>query len=211
MIRFEIITIFPNIFKGFLEESLIARGQKKKIIKINLHNLRNWTNDKHKTVDDRPFGGGPGMVLKVEPILKTVKSLKTKDKKKKKRVILFSPRGKKFTQNDARRLSKYDQLIFICGRYEGTDERVADFIADEIISIGSYVLNGGEVATMVLIEAIARLVPGFIAKAESTRKVDHAQYTRPESIEITGKKRRVPKVLLSGNHRKISEWRKANK
>lgn len=206
--RYDIITIFPDIFKGFLNESLLARAQKKKIITVKVHNLRRWTSDKHKTVDDRPFGGGPGMVLKVEPILKAVKGLKSKDKDRKKRVILFSPRGKKFTQADAKRLAKYDQLILICGRYEGVDERVADFIADEVISIGDYVLNGGEVAVMVIMEAVSRIVPGFIVKSESTTKTDHAQYTRPETVVINGKKRLVPKVLLSGNHKKIDEWRK---
>lgn len=207
--RFDIITIFPEIFKGFLTESLLAHAQAKKIIKIGIHNLRKWTTDKHKIVDDRPFGGGPGMVLKFEPIYKAVSALKLKAKseKRKVRIVLFSPRGKKFAQTDAKRLAKMDQLIFICGRYEGVDERVADYIADEIFSIGDYVLNGGEVAAMVLIESICRMIPGFIAKKESAAKADWPQYTRPEIIEINGKKLKIPKVLLSGNHKKIELWR----
>lgn len=209
MVKFDVITIFPDIFKGFVEESLLARGQKKKILKIKVHNLRKWTHDRHQTVDDRPFGGGPGMVLKVEPISKAVSTLKrkTKNEKRKTRIILFSPRGKKLTQADAKRLAKYDQLILICGRYEGVDERVADYVADEVISIGDFVLNGGEVAAMTVIETVSRLVPGFIAKKESAEKFDHAQYTRPEVFEAKSKFWKVPKVLLSGDHRKIAAWR----
>lgn len=215
--RFDVITIFPNIFQGFLTESLISRGQNKKIIKINIHNLRKWATDRHKTVDDKPYGGGPGMVLKIEPIYKAMMALKTQTNSKSKkiknhklqtRVILFSPRGKKFTQKDAKRLAKYDQLILICGRYEGVDERVTKHIADETISIGDYVLNGGETAAMVLIEAVSRVIPGFIAKKESAEKPDHPQYTRPEVFSIDKKKTRVPRVLLSGDHKKIEEWRK---
>ncbi len=208
MLKFDVITIFPLIFKGFLEESLLARGQKKKVIKINLHNLRQWTTDRHCTVDDRPFGGGPGMLLKIEPILKAVTSTKLKVKSKKKIIILFSPRGKKFNQEMAKKWAKLDQLIFICGRYEGVDERVADYIADEVVSVGDFVLNGGEVAAMAVMEAVSRLVPGFIAKKESAEKFDHAQYTRPEVFAIDNKERKVPKVLLSGDHKKIEEWRK---
>jgi len=219
MIKFDVITVFPEIFKGFVSESLLARGQKKKIIKVNLHNLRKWTTDKHKTVDDKPYGGGPGMVLKIEPIFKAVKNIKLKVKSKKTKTILFSPRGKEFMQEMAKKWAKLDQLIFICGRYEGVDERVADHIADEVISVGGYVLNGGEVAAMAVIEAVSRMIPGFIAKKESAQKVDHAQYTRPEIFRArlakggsTGKinKLIVPKVLLSGDHKKIEEWRRKN-
>ncbi|MDO8686939.1 MAG: tRNA (guanosine(37)-N1)-methyltransferase TrmD [Candidatus Berkelbacteria bacterium] len=202
--RFDIITIFPNLFDSFKNEALIARAQKKRIIKINTHNLRKWTSDNHKTVDDRPYGGGVGMVLKIEPIMKAVKAIK----KLNARVVLLGPRGKKFDQKTAKRLAKYGQLILICGRYEGVDERVADYVADEVVSIGDYVLNGGEVAAMAIIEAVSRMIPGFIAKQESAQKFDHPQYTRPEIVEINGKKRKVPKVLLSGNHKKIEEWRK---
>lgn len=191
---------------------MIARAQKKRLIKINLHNLRKWTHDRHKTVDDKPYGGGVGMVLKVEPILKAVLSIKNqvlkKNKKIKTKTILFSPRGKKFDQATAKRWARLDQLIMISGRYEGVDERVAEYVADEVISIGDYVTFGGEAPAMVVIEAVSRLVPGVIAKEESSSKFDYAQYTRPEVIKIKGKKRSVPKVLLSGDHRKIEEWRK---
>lgn len=231
-IKIDIITIFPNLFSGFLSESLLARAQKKKLIKINTHNLRKWTTDNHKTVDGRPYGGGVGMVLKIEPIYKAVKAISGKQvsKKNKKltayslqptvRVILLSAKGKTFTQKDARRLSKYNQLIFICGRYEGVDERVAKYVADEEISIGNYVLFGGEVPAMVIIEAVSRLLPGVVQKEESilnesfsdkeSIEKEHPQYTRPEVFVMNKKKLKVPDVLLSGNHKKIEEWRKSN-
>lgn len=224
--KIDIITIFPGIFEGFLSESLLARGQKRKIVGVGVHDLRKWTTDKHQTVDDRPYGGGPGMVLKIEPIWRAVQSLspksKSQDAKFRNRVILFSPRGKTFTQKDARRLAKYDQLILICGRYEGVDERVAKYIADEMISVGDYILNGGEVAAMVLVETVCRMMPGFIAKKESARKKDFPQYTRPEAFEIKSKINppagrqkskfwKTPAVLLSGDHKKIKEWREKHR
>lgn len=221
---FDVITIFPKIFDSYLKESLISRAQKKKLIKINVHNLRKWTKDNHKTVDDRPFGGGLGMVLKVEPIFKAVKSLKSKRPKgypnKKTKVILFTPRGKKFNQKLANQLSKLDQIIFICGRYEGVDERVAKNIADMELSIGEYDLMGGELPAMVVIETISRLIPGVLGKPQLLKEritkeggfIEYAQYTRPEIFEpdpkgCPGKKWRVPKLLLSGDHKKINEWK----
>jgi tRNA (guanine37-N1)-methyltransferase len=221
--KIDIITIFPNLFSGFLSESLLARAQKKRLLTIKTHDLRKWTTDNHKTVDDRPYGGGAGMVIKVEPIYKAVSSIKYKvlrGQKNKSRVILLSAKGKTFSQKDARRLMKYDQLIFICGRYEGVDERVAKHVADEEISIGNYVLFGGEVASMVVIEAVSRLIPGVVQKEESIKNEsfsdkealvkEHAQYTRPEVFKIGKKSLKVPDVLLSGNHKKIGEWRKKN-
>jgi len=216
MKTFDILTIFPDIFNSYFKESLIARAIKKKIIKIRVHNLRKWTNDRHKSVDDRPFGGGLGMVMKIEPIFKAVKELKRK-KRGKSKVILFTPRGKKFNQKLAYQLSKLDQIIFICGRYEGVDERVAKHIADINLSIGDYVLMGGELPAMVVIETVARLIPGVIEKKQllkeritkEKRFIEYPQYTRPEVFEPKkGEKWRVPKVLLSGNHKKIEEWRK---
>lgn len=204
--RFDILTIFPNIFSGFVSESLFSKAVKKQLISVKAHYLRDWTTDRHNTVDGKPYGGGPGLVFKVEPIFKAIKSIKTKKKSK---VILFSPRGKKFDQALAKKWAKLDQLIFICGRYEGVDERVADYIADEVISIGDYVLNGGEVAAMVVMEAVSRQLPGFMHDADSALKDDHAQYTKPEIFELKkGRKWRVPKVLLSGNHAEIEKWRK---
>ena len=222
--KFDIITIFPDLFKGFLDEKLLARAQKNKLIRLTTHDLRRWTTDKHKTVDDRPYGGGAGMVLKVEPIYKAVTTLRRASlaqglrKQNRSRTILLSAKGKTFTQKDARRLAKYNQLIFICGRYEGVDERVAKHVADEEISIGDYVLFGGEVAAMVIVEAVSRLIPGVVQKEESIKnesfsdkeaKVkEYPQYTRPETFVLNGKKLKVPKVLLSGNHTEIKKWRK---
>ena len=217
--KFDIITIFPDLFKGFLSESLLARAQKKKLIRLTTYDLRRWTTDKHKTVDGRPYGGGAGMVLKIEPIFRAVESLSSsKVHKVRTRVVLLSAKGKTFDQKDARRLTKYDQLIFICGRYEGVDERVAKYVADEEISIGNYVLFGGEVPSMVVMEAVSRLIQGVVAKPESVKYESFAdkqaklreypQYTRPEIFVLNGKKFRVPKVLLSGNHAEIEKWRK---
>ncbi len=207
--KFDIITIFPNIFNGFLSESLLSKAIKKKLITIKIHYLRDWTTDRHQTVDGKPYGGGPGLVFKVEPIFKALKTIKPKKNSK---VILFSPRGKKFTNELAKKYAKLDQLVFICGRYEGIDERVAENLADEVISIGDYVLNGGEVAAMVVIEAVSRHIPGFMHKEESASKEDHASYTKPEIFSPKkGVNWKVPKVLLSGDHKKIQEWRDKNK
>jgi tRNA (guanine37-N1)-methyltransferase len=203
--KFDIITIFPDIFGGFLKESLISKAIVKRLISVRTHYLREWATDRHRTVDGKPYGGGPGLVMRVEPIMKAVKVVK---KSRKSRVILFSPRGKQMDQATVKRWAKYDQLVFICGRYEGVDERVADHVADEVVSVGPYVLNGGEVAAMAAIEAVARLIPGFMHDADSQTKVDHPQYTKPEVVTIGGHRRRVPKVLLSGDHAKIAAWRK---
>jgi len=216
MLKFDVITIFPEMFDSYLKESLISRAQKKKFIKVNLHNLRKWTTDNHQTVDDRPFGGGLGMVLKVEPIYRAVKQIK---KSKKAKVILFTPRGEKFNQQTAYKLSKMDQVIFICGRYEGVDERVAEKIADMEVSIGDYDLMGGELPAMICIESISRLVPGVLGKPQLLKErisktggfLEYAQYTRPEIFITKDKKKwKVPPVLLSGNHKNIDEWKKAH-
>ncbi len=211
--RFDIITIFPELFEPFSKESLLKRAQAKGLLSVTAHNLRKWTTDRHRVVDDKPYGGGLGMVMKVEPIFRAVQSLK---KKKKSRVVLFTPRGKKFTQERAHAWAKLDQLIFICGRYEGIDERVAKHIADEEVSIGDYVLMGGEVAAMAAIETVSRLIPGVIGKEaflkERKKKagfLEYPQYTRPETFEPKkGTKWKVPKVLLSGNHADIERARK---
>jgi len=206
MKRFDIITIFPEILDSYFNESLLKKAQEKGLFKIKLHNLRDYTSDKHCKVDDSPYGGGPGMVLKAEPIARAVKSIK---EKKKSRVILFSLRGKKFDQKEAHRLAKYGQLIFICGRYEGVDERAAKYVADEEISIGDYILSGGELPAAIVIEAVSRLVPGMLGKPESLeeKKGSYPVYTKPESVKLKGINRAVPKELLSGNHKKIEEWR----
>jgi tRNA (guanine37-N1)-methyltransferase len=210
--RFHVLTIFPDIFDSYINESLFKRAQKNKIVSIRSYDIRSFTTDKHGKVDDRPFGGGPGMVLKVQPIADAVKKLKSGAlKKRKTRVILFSPRGKKLDAQAVRRLSRYDDLILICGRYEGVDERVADHIADEEISIGDYVLSGGELPALVLMETVSRQIPGFLGKEESLEEVNGSfpTYTRPEDFSPKkGKNWKVPSVLLSGDHKKIAEWRK---
>lgn len=222
--RFNVITIFPEIFNSFLKESLLAKAQEKKIIKINIHNLRNWASGKHKVVDDTPYGGGPGMVLKIEPFYEAIREIRSKkffvegsrakpgiavEERKKSKIIFLSPRGKKFTQKLAQKWAKeLKQLIIISGRYEGIDERVKK-IASETISVGDFITLGGEVPAMAIIEATARLIPGVVGKKRSIEKLDFPQYTRPE---IFSPKKRVkwpvPKVLVSGNHKKIEEWRK---
>jgi len=219
MLQFDVITIFPKIFDSYLKESFIKKAIKKGLIKINIYDLRKWATNRHKTVDDRPYGGGLGMVLKVEPIYKAVKAIKRKKRldSKEEKVILFSPRGRQFSQKIAYRLSKLKRIIMICGRYEGVDERVAKYIADISLSIGPYDLMGGELPAMVTIETIVRLIPGLIGKPELLKErvtkgkgfIEYAQYTRPEVFSPQkGISWRVPKVLISGHHQKIAEWRK---
>ncbi|MBM4177206.1 tRNA (guanosine(37)-N1)-methyltransferase TrmD [Candidatus Gribaldobacteria bacterium] len=217
----DIITLFPELLTPFLKESLLAKAIKNKILKVKAHNLRDFTLDKHKTVDDKPFGGGRGMVVKADIVQKAISALtklkiKNQKSKIKTKIILFSPRGKKFNQAMASKWAKYDQLIFICGRYEGVDERVAKYLANEVVSIGDYVLMGGELPALVALEAVSRLLPKVVGHSEAliqeriTKQggfVEYPQYTRPESIEIKGKKRNVPKVLLSGKHKEINKWR----
>lgn len=210
--RFHILTIFPGMFDSYLNESLFKRAKKKKIVAVRAYDLRAFTKDRHKKVDDRPFGGGPGMVLKVQPVWDAVKKLKRGPlKKHRTRVILFSTRGKRLDANASRRLAKYEDLILICGRYEGMDERVAEHIADEEISIGDYVLSGGELPALVLMEAVGRHIHGFLGKEESLEELNGSfpTYTRPEVfMPIKGKKWKVPSILLSGDHEKIADWRK---
>ncbi|MCL5004371.1 MAG: tRNA (guanosine(37)-N1)-methyltransferase TrmD [Patescibacteria group bacterium] len=227
--KFDIITIFPKIFSakgGYLDESILKRAQKNKLIKIKIHNLRDFTKDKHRKVDDKPFGGGPGMVFKIEPLIRALGSiLRIKNSKlriqKKTKIILFSPTGKKFDNKMAAQVAKkYDNLILICGRYEGVDARVKKVIRNwklEIseISIGDYVLTGGEIPAMVLIDSISRQIPGVLGKQESLEEkrgaLGAAVYTRPEIFEYKGKKYKVPKILLSGDHKKIATWRMSKK
>ncbi|MBI4122265.1 MAG: tRNA (guanosine(37)-N1)-methyltransferase TrmD [Parcubacteria group bacterium] len=223
-VRFDVVTIFPKIFDSYLKESLVKRALRGGLIEIKIHNLRDFALGRHKTVDDKAFGGGPGMVIKLEPVHKAVQALKSKFKNrsvakaierrrqnsKLRRVILFSTRGKKLDAKTAKRLSQYKNLVLICGRYEGVDERVAKYVADEEISIGGYVLSGGELPALVLIETVSRFLPGFLGKYGSLEDVkgSYPVYTRPEVFKIGRRKLAVPKVLLSGNHKKIGEWRR---
>ncbi len=210
---FSIITIFPKIFDSYISESLFKRAIEKGILKINIVNLRVFTKDKHRKVDDSPFGGGPGMVLKPEPIISAVNSILKVRPKLKKRVVLFSTRGKVFNSNIAKRLSRYDELIFICGRYEGVDERIAKYVVDEEISVGDFVLSGGELPALTVMEAVSRFKHGFLGKFESLEEIkgSYPVYTRPALITMkNGKKKvlaKVPKVLLQGNHKNIDIWR----
>jgi tRNA (guanine37-N1)-methyltransferase len=195
---------------SYFGESILKRAQIKKLISIKAHNLRDFTLDKHRKVDDTPYGGGPGMVIKADVVDRAVNKIRSKVKKIKSRTILFSLRGKKFDSKTAKRLSKYDQLILICGRYEGVDERVAEYIADEEVSIGDFVLSGGELAAGVLVDSVSRFIPGVLGKFGSLEEVkgSYQVYTKPEVVKISGKKHKVPEVLLSGDHKKIEQWRK---
>ena len=248
--KINFLTIFPNIFNSYLDESILKRAQQKKLVKFNILNIRDYAIDRHRITDDKPYGGGAGMVMKVEPIFKALGSLGViacpkrsrgrGNPSQKRRIILLSAKGKIFTQRDAARLAKYGSLTFVCGHYEGVDERVKKFV-DEEISVGEYVLTGGELPAMVIADAITRFVPGVIRaeslKEESYSKMqntvpkmwnkkiqnskfkirrfkEYPQYTRPEIFEYkeNGKKKtlKVPSVLLSGDHREIKEWLEKN-
>ena len=206
--RIDILTLFPPMFKGPFTESILKRAQEKKILKINIHNVRDFTKDKHHTVDDRPFGGGTGMIMKPEPLFEAVDFIKSQVSPPLRKIILMCPQGKTYTQTKAKELSKEKHLIFICGHYEGVDERVRECLATEEISIGDYILTGGELACMVVIDALARLVPGVLAKEPadsfSDYLLDYPQYTRPSKY----KEMKIPTILLSGNHQEISRWRR---
>jgi len=217
MIQFDILTIFPEIFDSYFKTSLINKAQKKGLIKINVHNLREWASDERRTVDDKPYGGGLGMVFKIEPIHRAIQDIKNKSiKPNKRKIVLFTPRGKTYNQKKASSFSNLQQIILICGRYEGVDERVAKKISDIELSVGEYDLMGGEVPAMIVVESISRLIPGVLGKAEFLKErkqgsgfIEYPQYTRPEIFNPKkGVKWKVPKVLLSGDHQKIAEWRK---
>ncbi len=229
-----ILTLFPNMFRGPFDESIIHRAREKGLVKIKIHNLRDWATDERGTVDDLPFGGGPGMVLKPEPIFAAVEEIlgnrhwalgNSKEKETSAyslvpsaSTILLTPQGKLFNQKTAKRLSKLENLILICGHYEGVDERVREHLVDEEISIGDYILTGGELPAMVVTDAIVRLIPGVLNKEGSdsfscyperitnkfvTPLLEHPQYTRPEAFRGF----KVPEILLSGNHQEIKKWR----
>lgn len=216
--RFHVLTIFPRILDSYINEGIIKRAQKNDLIDIMTYDLRDWTADRHRSVDDTPYGGGAGMVMKIEPLYKALKDIKKKAKGKKKKVILFSAKGKEWNQQLARKYSKLTDIIMICGRYEGVDERIAGFI-DEEISIGNYVLTGGELGALVVVDSVTRLLPGALGNIMSSEDESHAQegvleypqYTRPEIFKAGRKKLAVPRVLLSGNHAEIEKWREKHK
>ena|SRR3989344_6496689 len=208
MLTFDIITLFPNLFNEHLNALPFKRAINRGIIKVNFHNLRNYAVDSYGTVDDKPYGGGTGMILMVEPICKVLDNIPNKQK-----TILLSPRGNKYNQKKAKEYSKLSQITLICGRYEGVDARVEEHLTDEIISIGDYVLSGGEIPSLVIMESVVRLLPGVLEKGDAASKesfeyglIEHQQYTRPEDF----KGMKVPKVLLSGNHKEIEKWKRQN-
>ncbi|MDD3345236.1 MAG: tRNA (guanosine(37)-N1)-methyltransferase TrmD [Candidatus Omnitrophica bacterium] len=210
--RIDIITIFPGMFSAVLDESIVKRAQEKGKVEIFVHDLRKYSSDKHHKVDDRPFGGGSGMVLQVEPIYRAVQAVKRKVKSEKCKVILLCPQGRKLDQAYAKKLSKNSNLILICGRYEGVDERVRQHVADEEVSIGDYILTGGELPAMVLVDSITRLIPGVLGDKNSLNfesfegnLLEYPQYSRPAKFRNW----RVPEVLVSGAHDRIGTWRRS--
>ena len=207
VMKIDVLTLFPAMFAGPLDESIIKRARKKGLLDLKVHDLRDWTHDRHRTVDDRPFGGGPGMLMKPEPIFEAVESLRREETK----VILLSPAGRKFEQQVARDLAKQKNLLLVTGHYEGFDERVRQSLADDELSIGDYVLTTGALPAMVIIDAVTRLLPGVLGDDESSRDesfshglLEYPQYTRP--AEFRGMK--TPDVLISGNHAQIEKWRR---
>jgi len=210
--RFDVIIIFPEFFRGPFEFGIIRRGRERGLIEIGVHDLRDFTSDRHRTVDDRPFGGGEGMVLKPEPIFGAVEKVRSRSDAE---VVVLSAAGRKFTQAEALRLSRVEQVILICGRYEGIDERVVERLATAEISIGDFIISGGEIAAAVVVDAVTRYVPGVVGKEESilrdsfsdpaaeTQSVEHPHYTRPADFRGW----RVPDVLISGDHDAVRKWR----
>ena len=208
--KFDIVTIFPSMIEAGLGEGVVSRGLERGLLNVAVHDLRRWTTDRHRTVDDVPYGGGPGMVMKAEPLMRAVSEIRetrgTPDS-----VVLLSPQGRTFTQAEAERLGRLERIVLLCGRYEGMDERVRDMVATEEISIGDYVLSGGELAALVVVDAVSRLVPGVVGDEQSVAQdsfsrglLDYPHYTRP--AEIAG--HRVPDVLLSGHHADVRRWRR---
>lgn len=212
MIRFDVVTIFPEFFRGPFDFGVIRRGREKGLLDTRVHDLREQTVDRHRTVDDRPFGGGEGMVLKPEPIFKAVEAIRSVEDAE---IVVTSAAGRRFRQADALRLSRASQVIVICGRYEGIDERVVEHLATAEISIGDFILSGGEIAAVVIVDAIARYVPGVVGKEESILRdsfsdpealsttVEHPHYTRPAEFKGWS----VPQVLMSGDHEAVRQWR----
>lgn len=209
--RFHVLTIFPEFFRGPFEHGVVAKAREAGRVGITVHDLRNWTRDRHRTVDDRPFGGGEGMVLKPEPVFEAVESI-WPERGPGQRVILLSAQGRRFDQRTARELAGLEQILLICGRYEGVDERVAEHLAEDELSIGDYVLSGGELAAAVVVDAVARLLPGVLGNQASAVEesfgaegvLDCPHWTRP--AEFRGWP--VPEVLLGGNHAEIRKWRR---
>ncbi len=213
--RFDVLTLFPEIFSGYMTQSLLKLAIDRSLVSIELHNIRDWSRDKHKCVDDRPFGGGPGMVFKPEPVVEAVEAVQKEAGSEPGHVVLLTPQGRQLNQPLVEELASHKRLLLLCGRYEGFDQRVSDLLEPDEISVGDFVLNGGEVAAMTLIDTVIRLVPGVLGDEDSSRLdsfstgerlLEHAQYTRPR--EYRGLE--VPEVLLSGDHTAIAKWREEN-
>jgi len=209
--KIDILTLFPEMFSGPFTWSIVKRAKEKKIVDIKIFDIRDWATDRYKSVDDKPYGGGAGMVMRVDIIDKAIESLRVEEFKSKSKIVLLDAGGERYTQKKAGELAKNKHLVIICGHYEGMDYRVHEHIADEIISIGDYVLSGGEIPAMAIVDSVVRLLPGALGNEKSlaeeshnNEEVEYPQYTRPE--EYKGWK--VPDVLLTGDHRKIQEWRK---
>lgn len=211
--RFDILTLFPDMFPGYMSQSLLNKAIENGIVEVHVHNMRDWSTDKHNKIDDRPYGGGPGMILSVEPVIRCVKAVQemTDDPGQ---VIVMTPQGERLCQPTVERLAKTERMILLCGRYEGFDQRVIDILDPLELSIGDYILNGGEVAAMVVVDSLVRMVPGVLGDEKSSwddsfsrgnRMLEYPQYTRPQNFEG----HEVPDVLLSGNHKQIEQWRKA--
>ena len=222
---FHIITLFPETIKPYLKSSIVGRAEQKGLVKVRYYSLLDFSSNKHKKVDDRPYGGGPGMVIQIEPVIKVIQSVKSKIKGQKSKIILFSASGKQFNNKIASRLAeKFNHLILVCGRYEGIDERIKKILKDNFsakggkideLSIGPYVLTGGELPAMLLVDTVSRQIKGVLGKEESLEEkrlgVGVPAYTRPEVFDYRGKKYRVPRVLTSGDHAKIQKWREKSK
>jgi len=208
--KFDIVTIFPRMVRGGLEEGVVARAAERGVLDVVVHDLRDFTTDRHRSVDDMPYGGGPGMVMKPEPLVRAMDAIR-RERGEPSAVVLLSPQGRPFTQADAVRLSALPHVALLCGRYEGIDERLRDLVRVEEISIGDYVLSGGELAALVVVDAVGRLVPGVVGDAESVVAesfsrglLDYPHYTRPAVFEGLA----VPDVLVSGHHAEVQRWRK---
>lgn len=209
--RFDLITLFPSLFDSFLQESLIGKALESKAFEVGIIDIRDFTADRHRTADDRPFGGGPGMVLKPEPVAGAIKhALVGRENPEESLVVLLTPSGRPLTQARVEKLAELDHLVLVCGRYEGVDDRISRILVDEEISVGDYVLSGGEIPAMVVMEAVTRLLPGVLGKMESTEEetfrnglLEYPQYTRPRVFQDIA----VPDVLLSGDHAAIRAWR----
>ena len=209
--RIDILCLFPEMFDSPLNQSIVKRARERGLVDIVIHNIRDYTHDKHRTVDDYPYGGGPGMVLKPEPIFEAAETIKQQLGVTEMPIILLTPQGRLFSQSVAQELALYPHLMLICGHYEGLDERVCEYLATDEISIGDYILSGGELAALVVVDAVVRLIPGVLGSQDSARSDSHSnglleypQYTRPRVYRGWA----VPSVLLSGNHGEIAQWRR---